>query len=211
MHLDHKLIKASWNLAHEVGQPLDRVADEGPLGLHGKLVNLPTRAVTGHNWSGIEHDFKTAPDEYAAVHFHEDDIYDCDWEPSFVFTVPGDLPSGIYAARVRATVDGYEEEDYIPFCVRPGPGKARARIALLLPTATYLAYSNDNMAADGESDVLETTIGSVPVMGKEDLARHVHREYGLSTYDTHVDGSGVCYTSWLRPMLNVRPKYRHSP
>jgi len=34
-----------------------------------------------------------------------------------------------------------------------------------------------------------------------------HREYGGSTYDTHSDGSGICYSSRLRPILNMRPKY----
>jgi N,N-dimethylformamidase beta subunit-like protein len=52
--------------------------------------------------------------------------------------------------------------------------------------------------------------GSVPHMGEQELARHQHREYGSSMYDSHRDGSGVCYSSWLRPLLTVRPKYRHS-
>lgn len=34
-------------------------------------------------------------------------------------------------------------------------------------------------------------------------ANHLH-----STYDTHSDGSGVCYSSWRRPLLNLRPTYR---
>ena len=38
------------------------------------------------------------------------------------------------------------------------------------------------------------------------LARHP--EYGLSTYDSHSDGSGVCYSSRLRPILNMRPKFQ---
>jgi N,N-dimethylformamidase len=35
-----------------------------------------------------------------------------------------------------------------------------------------------------------------------------HRELGLSLYDVHSDGSGVCYSSRLRPILNMRPNYR---
>jgi N,N-dimethylformamidase len=35
-----------------------------------------------------------------------------------------------------------------------------------------------------------------------------HRELGLSLYDVHSDGSGVCYSSRLRPILNMRPSYR---
>ena len=29
------------------------------------------------------------------------------------------------------------------------------------------------------------------------------------TYDVHEDGSGVCYGSMLRPILNMRPKFRY--
>ncbi len=35
------------------------------------------------------------------------------------------------------------------------------------------------------------------------------REFGLSTYDTHSDGSGVAYSTRLRPILNMRPGFRH--
>ncbi len=33
-------------------------------------------------------------------------------------------------------------------------------------------------------------------------------EFGLSTYDIYNDGSGVCYSSYRRPIANLRPKYR---
>jgi N,N-dimethylformamidase len=33
-------------------------------------------------------------------------------------------------------------------------------------------------------------------------------EYGLSTYDHHRDGAGVCHSSARRPILNMRPKNR---
>ena len=36
-----------------------------------------------------------------------------------------------------------------------------------------------------------------------------HREYGGSIYDTHTDGSGLCLSSRLRPILSIRPKYDH--
>ena len=34
-----------------------------------------------------------------------------------------------------------------------------------------------------------------------------HREYGLSTYNTHSDGSGICHASHKRPLLNMRSGY----
>ena len=53
-------------------------------------------------------------------------------------------------------------------------------------------------------------MGRLTVLQQEDLFIDKHREYGLSTYDTHSDGSGVCYSSRLRPILNMRPKYSSS-
>ena len=34
-----------------------------------------------------------------------------------------------------------------------------------------------------------------------------HRDYGLSTYNYHTDGSGIALVSWRRPMLNLRLGY----
>jgi N,N-dimethylformamidase len=35
-----------------------------------------------------------------------------------------------------------------------------------------------------------------------------HPELGLSLYDLHADGSGICYSSRLRPILHMRPNMR---
>jgi len=34
-----------------------------------------------------------------------------------------------------------------------------------------------------------------------------HKDYGLSTYNHHRDGSGVAYSSHLRPLLTWRPNF----
>ena len=175
---------------------------------HGELINMPMRGATGHNWDSTEHCYRHAPGQYGAIHFHDDDLVDCRWEPTITWTVPPELPSGVYALRVRAVIQDTDEEDYLVFFVRPPAGVRRAKIAYIAPTASYLAYANDQMAADVA--FIEMLAGAVPHMGEHDLARHQHREYGSSMYDVHNDGSGVCYSSWLRPLLTVRPKYRHS-
>jgi len=122
--------------------------------------------------------------------------------------VPENTTSGVYALRVYAMVEDVREEDYLVFFVRNSPGVRRSKILYVSPTASYLAYANDQFAAD--APFVEALAGSVPHMGEMDLARHQHREFGMSCYDVHSDGSGVCYSTWLRPILTVRPKYRHS-
>ena len=165
---------AAWDFAAD---PSSRqVSDTSANKLHGRTVNLPARAMTGHNWSGKETNFKLAAREYAAIHFHDDDLDDATWKSDFELKVPETLKSGVYAARLRAG----NAEDYVPFYVRPKKGTASSKIAFLVPTFSYLAYANSGS-------------GSLQL---------------LSPYDHHTDGSGVAYSSFLRPIVNMRPKYR---
>ena len=111
---------AVWDFSREISS--SRIDDIGPHGLHGSLINQPTRAVRGVTWSGEEANWTHRPEEYSAIHFHDDDLDDCGWQTDFAFTIPADLPSGVYAARLRAG----EDEDHLPFVVSPPPGTATA-------------------------------------------------------------------------------------
>lgn len=65
---------AAWDFSQDIGS--DRIIELSPRQLHGRIVNLPARAMTGHNWDGTEMDWRRAPDQYGAIHFHDDDIDD---------------------------------------------------------------------------------------------------------------------------------------
>src|SRR5262249_40122912 len=84
---------ASWDFARRIDSM--EVEDTGPNHLHGRLVNLPTRAMKGASWTGEERDWKKAPHQYAAIHFHDDDLHDCGWQDDFSFTIPKDMKSGV--------------------------------------------------------------------------------------------------------------------
>ena len=163
---------ADWDFAADIES--EAVSDRSSRGLHGRAVNAPTRAVTGHTWNATEMDYKRARDQYGAIYFHDDDLVDADWDVGFELQVPDDLASGIYAARLRTST----HEDYVPFYVRPRRGTTSADIAFLVPTFSYLAYGR--MGAEGSGQ--------------------------LSLYSAHSDGSGVTYSSALRPITNMRPK-----
>src|SRR5690606_25671441 len=77
---------ARWDFSKEMTGV--RAIDVGPSRHHGRLVHLPTRAMKGWNWSGEEHDWKRRPEEYGAIHFHHDDVYDAGWETSVLLKVP---------------------------------------------------------------------------------------------------------------------------
>ncbi len=194
---------AAWSFGADFASA--HVADTSANGLHGVAVNLPARAVTGHAWSGRETQFTHQPDEYGAIHFHDDDLDDSAWAPTFSLRLPADTRSGVYAVRLRAD----DDEEYIPFFVRPPRGTATAPVAFLAPTYTYLAYANERLywkeSYRENRHKLTTTLLEPP---ERDVFLAEHRELGLSLYDLHADGSGVCYSSRLRPILNMRPKYR---
>ena len=192
---------ATWDFSKEMHT--SGVRDLGPNQLHATAVNMPARAVTGHNWSGREPDFKRSPAEYGAIHFHADDLEDAAWRTDFTLEVPPNLRSGIYAARLR----GADREDHIPFFVRPGEGAQRARAALLVPTLTYLAYANERM---DYSPGLAALMASPRPLNRDprDLYLVDHPELSSSLYDFHRDGSGFIHASRLRPIANLRPKYR---
>jgi len=190
---------AAWDFGTDVSSVT--IKDKSRNGLHGKVINAPTRAVTGHNWTGEEVDFRRVPEQYGAIHFHEDDLEDALWEPDFELTVPEDFESGVYAAHLTSE----EHEEYIPFYVRPKKRSPTAAVAFLAPTNTYVAYANERMHTQHDhSEVMDQPL----VLAPEDLYLLGHPELGRSLYDLHSDGSGCCHSSRLRPILNMRPKYR---
>jgi N,N-dimethylformamidase len=66
-----------WDFARNQGT--GAVADVSGNDRHGVLVNRPARAVTGVRWRQDVYDWTRAPEEYAALHFHDDDMEDCRW------------------------------------------------------------------------------------------------------------------------------------
>ena len=189
---------AAWDFSRDIGS--DRVADTSPNGLHGRTVNLPSRGVKGFNWSGDEQNWRHAPQEYGAIHFHDDDLYDAGWDADFEYQVPADLPSGVYAVRLAAE----DDEWYVTFFVRPPRGTTTAKLAFLASTVTYMAYANYQwMIHERYAEVAETFWTT---LDKGDVFLQEHAEIGLSTYDHHSDGSGVRYASRLRPVLTMAPK-----
>lgn len=176
--------------------------------LHGVGINLPVRGVTGFNWSSDYMSFRHAPQEYGAIHFHDESVDDARWQPSFTFKVPKGLKSGVYAARLRVNgATTADCEDYVPFFVRPPADGPTARIALVMAIHSYLAYANDNLSVN--SVIAQLLTGQVPLLQPGDLLLNKERGYGLGTYTSYRDGWGVNVSSRLRPILNMRPKYIH--
>jgi N,N-dimethylformamidase len=197
---------AHWDFTRQIhrgGVATDEVTDESGNGLSGLCVNQPDRAMTGWNWDGHEENYLHRPDQYGAIWFHDDSLDDCRWEDPITWRVPDGLRSGAYALRVSAR----GREDQIPFFVLPPRGTATAKIAVLIPTLSYLAYANSQDMQNAPT--AQAIMGVFTSIEDRDLELHENPEYGLSTYDYHADGRGVQYSSWRRPLLSMRPRYRH--
>ena len=184
---------ARWDFALDTRTT--RIVDLGRHSLHGELVNLPARGMTGSTWRGAEHCWRHAPEDYGAIHFHADDVYDAGWETDFSFTLPAALPSGVYAVRLACG----GEEDTIPFFVCPPKGRTTARLCLVVPTFTYAIYGNHARLDFSDAWRERAAEWSAYPHNPAD-----HPEYGLSTYNVHADGSGICHASHLRPLMTLK-------
>ena len=193
---------AAWDFALDMHS--QRAIDRGPHGHHGRLVNTPTRAVCGARWSGQEHCFRHAPDEYGAIHFHDDDLDDCRWPATHAVHLPAGLKSDAYALLLQAG-DAVEN---IPFFVVPPLGQPTARVAVLVSTYTYTIYGN-HARPEWMTDPAwrAALVAQNQAWGAYPHNPGEHRDYGLSTYNYHSDGSGIALVSWRRPMLNLRVGY----
>ncbi len=187
-------IVAHWDFSQKIGTP--QVVDLGPHGLAGELINLPSRAMTGSRWDGSCHGWRDNPAHYAAIHFHDDDLYDCDWETDFSFQVPDDFKSGVYAARLT---DASGHEEMVPFFVPAKRGKPQARLCVLIPTFTYTVYGN--IARGNTNQEMKERIAA---WGAWPYGTDEHAQFARSTYNFHSDGSGVAYASRRRPIITMR-------
>lgn len=184
---------ACWDFS--IGIPTLDLADIGPSGFNGTVENLPTRAMTGANWSGKEHRWVHLPEEWGAIHFHDDDLGDVGWPDSLRIEIPKDWPSGLYVVHLKS-VHGV---DNVPFIVRPADGAKKAKIAILLPTISYHVYSQFVRAGFGKQNRARAEEWGALVQQPDE-----NPELGLSPYNNHSDGSGVSVATMARPMVDKR-------
>ncbi|MER8860001.1 LamG domain-containing protein [Mesorhizobium sp. M0757] len=185
---------ADWDLAGEAASEV--VRDQSAFGHHGVCVNQPTRAVQGSTWDGSTLDWRRVSDQYAAIHFHHDDIENPGWQEDLRLRVPKHWPSGCYAARLR----GDSAEFYVPFFVRRA-ADAPSAVAFLAPTATYAAYVNYGI----QRQAIEYFSGCLSCFTPLEMMAFELPGLGKSLYDRHDDGSERRIGSLRRPALNLQP------
>lgn len=193
-------LRAAWDFSRSIDSAVN--TDVGPHAIEGHFRNLPTRAVKGYRWRGTEQSWRYAPRDYASVHFHEDDLIDANWPASTTITLPSDLASGCYLIEVS----GSAGRDVMPIFVTALERGKTSKLAVLIPTFSYLAYANDHCLLHGSNpEMIASRLLSLTTV---DCTLASRPEYGLSLYDTHIDGSGVSYASRRRPCLTLRHSQR---
>ena len=73
------------------------IDDVSPNWLHGWLLQLLRRGVTGFFWSGAVHDSRFKPKEHASIHFPRRRHLRLRLVTTFALDVPEDWRSGVYA------------------------------------------------------------------------------------------------------------------
>ncbi|MFN8150453.1 MAG: DUF6605 domain-containing protein [Solirubrobacterales bacterium] len=179
-----------------------RFRERSRFGHQVELRNAPMAGATGPNWRARSSSFTEAPEEYGAVHLHDDDLEDAGWDAAASVDLPLDMPSGIYAAKLSTS----DCTDFVPFFVT-GPARPGVDMVLLLPTLTYLAYADEHEILSNPPSFRAFT-----GLGIEDADLGWRDWYSvdtglLSLYDVHRDGSSACFASTRRPLVNVRPDY----
>jgi N,N-dimethylformamidase len=82
-------------------------------------------------------------------------------------------------------------------------------MAFLAPTLSYLAYANEHLFTRGEYAARFGATADEVWQGLQPEDRYTTQQRLLSLYESHSDGSGVCYSSRLRPILTMRPHYTY--
>ncbi|MGI9330681.1 MAG: N,N-dimethylformamidase beta subunit family domain-containing protein [Gammaproteobacteria bacterium] len=196
-NLNRSLV-ADWNFAEKMKSA--EVVDIR--GKHnGELINIAERAVRGRFWSGDTVQWRDKPEDYSAITFHADDLYDAEWGVDFTYIVPDDLASGLYAARLKREGDTDELAEYIVFFVAPEKGKANAKLALWISDNNYLAYQNVSLGATAKKNYPGHWFN------ERDNAFYIDNpEYATGgVYNQHADGQYFHAGSRLRPDICLKP------
>lgn len=195
---DEGTLVASWDFSREPSGT--EIVDTSPNAWYGHTVNLPARAMKGSCWDGSAQQWSDNPEHYGAIHFHEDDVVDCGWDDDITLEIPSEWASGVYCGRLHQG----ETTAYATFYVLPPQGKPGSRLAVLMPTATYVCYGNDGTHVQRRR-FLERSMNRFATLSRNQMYLQMHPELGLSTYDLHSDGSGVCCASRHWPFVDMAP------
>lgn len=133
-----------WPMTEEKGQLL---ADVSPWGRDGQIINRATWMIGGPGFDAAavnrfdeSYNPSADPSRGHGLRFASEDLFDCGWEVTQSYSIPPDLPPGVYVGRIQHGPDFTKRYD-VTFVVRPAASKPKAKILVLCSTNTWLAYN----------------------------------------------------------------------
>lgn len=162
----------------------------------GDIYNLPELAIRGYFSKGSIN-VNQNPEQFNAIKFNADDLYDAEWQRSFSYQIPRDLKSGVYAARLKQG----DFVEYITFFVAAPKGKPQAKLAVWMSDYNYLAYSNITLGVTAKNNYPGHNFNNSDL----DFLRD-NPEFGTGgVYNQHADGLYYIYGSRKRPDIHMKP------
>ncbi|GIS89206.1 MAG: hypothetical protein CM1200mP18_19160 [Gammaproteobacteria bacterium] len=153
--------------------------------------------MTGANWDGSEMCWRHLPQQYGAIHFHEDDIYDFEWETDFSFWCLKIFGPGFTVFDSSRKVSMTR---FLCLSVRRGINGLPVYVYWCRPFS-YTVYGN-HARPDYEPSWLDRNEAwnAYPWNPAE-----YHTTDVPPTIFTR--SKGICHASHRRPLFNLRPGY----
>lgn len=195
-----------WALSEENGA---RLADSGPAGRHGRIVNHATWMIGGPSFRSADvprfgsYDPAADPKRGHGLRFASDDLYDCRWKPTREFALPRDAKPGVYVGRFEYELEGAARAYHVTFLVRRPPSRPKAPVLVLCSTSTWRAYSSTSFAA--------TSPGRHQFWGTDGRPNSPGNPPAYSCYRDHAPGQPTYYLGLRVPWPSAGPYVLYSP
>ncbi|NNM27993.1 MAG: c-type cytochrome, partial [Akkermansiaceae bacterium] len=139
-------VLACWPFTEERGT---RVADAGPDGRDGRIINRGTWMIGGPSFDASAigrhdagYDPVRDPKRGHGLRLAADELYNARWKVNHRFRVPADAKSGVYAGRFDFEVNGKPMRYFTTFIVRRPESRPKAPLLVLVSSNTWLAYNS---------------------------------------------------------------------
>ncbi|MDF1859509.1 MAG: HEAT repeat domain-containing protein [Verrucomicrobiales bacterium] len=181
-------VLACWPFAEERGT---RVADAGPDGRHGQIVNRGTWMIGGPGFDAsaidrhdTEYDPTRDPKRGHGLRLASDELYNARWEVSHRCRVPADAGSGAYAGRFDFEIDGKPMRYFTSFIVKRPESRPKAPLLVLVSSNTWLAYNSAPFPVNHGPDMTKMGTGGLASSHPDAATYSFYRDHrhGQPTY-----------------------------
>ena len=159
-------VLGSWPFSEERGT---KVADSGPDGRDGRIVNRGTWMIGGPGFDATSigrHDRSynpvQDPNRGHGLRLAADELYDARWEVSHRFQIPADARPGVYAGRFDFDINGKAQRYFTTFIVRKPAEQKKAPLLVLMSSNTWLAYNSVPFPVNHGPELIKMGTGGLP-------------------------------------------------